>query len=387
MVLNAKEKLEIMEEYMSVSWEEIDHFLGKNLSLSLANKIDTRGNWGLDWAESKYPLFEKFGNKLKLIKEVENTMSDKDIACSYRKLVMDSFSSNENITDILGKYFFDVELSDLQKNILSRDYVIDGKKISKGMKVSKSLKFFIENKGELNQVQIAFSRFKEELEAKGSLEISIDPMDILCMSVNETRSWNSCHNIFSGMYGAGPISYIVDSASAIAQIVDKRSENNVPEKVWRRMLIFDTNLDTVMMSRHYPSHNKNNANAVKDLLLSMSDNAAYGFVDAAMGNKISEDCEAHYCDLTRGANGSKIPMIVFDRDKYGITGKNADERTLRDPYDEGAFSNVRYFVGPEEPEVLSATGYYVGGDLDSFDAIDGADWDPYRDDDDDDYWD
>lgn len=387
-MLTTKEKLELMEKEMSVSWDEIDSFLENSSDNINSSEIDTRNYWGYEWAQSKYPIFERFGNKLKLSKEVENTMSPSDISDTFKEIIMQD--GTDNIKDKMGKIFFEVDLEDLQNNKLSKDYIVDGKELPKGMKVSKTIKFFLEG-AELHTAQTLFSRFKECLEAKGKLELSIDPMDIICMSVNETRDWSSCHNIINGMYGAGAISYLLDGSTAIAQIITGRGSNHTPEKLWRRMVYFNKDLDIALLSRHYPSANKNNTNTLRELLTEEFGDIAYGMIEKSkVYSYINEENDAHYNDITRGGM-SKVAMVVLDKEKYHINPehKDASEEIMRTPYENSAFDGCQFNIGYDCDSVPSASGYYISGEVEPGDTIDGrCHYDhTYDEDYDDDYYD
>ena len=214
MVLSAKEKLEIMEKEMRVSWSQIDDFIQSELG----DFPDTRSNYGFIWAENKYPLFKLFGNKLCLTSEVENTLSDSDIAHAYREKVLAEIKESLSLRSNLVAAFFLNQFSgeELRSNRVAANTEFSGKKILKGMKITKALKLFISDKVELDIIQTAFSRFIQELEAKGTLDISIDFFDILCMSVNDRKKWRSCHNFIDGEYGGGAFSYALDSSSFVS---------------------------------------------------------------------------------------------------------------------------------------------------------------------------
>lgn len=334
MVLSAKEKLEIMEKEMRVSWSQIDDFIQSELG----DFPDTRSNYGLIWAENKYPLFKLFGNKLRLTSEVENTLSDSDITHAYIEKVLAEIKESLSLRSNLVAAFFLNQFSgeELRLNRVAANTEFSGKKILKGMKITKALKLFISDKEELDTIQTAFSRFIQELEAKGTLDVSIDFFDILCMSVNDRKKWRSCHNFIDGEYGGGAFSYALDSSSAIAQIYTSYSERGVADKIWRQMVWFDTELTGAVLSRQYPGVNSNNRKATQSLIMKClgGELPVAGFVSVGtISQRMSDIGDYHYNDITRGAV-EKAMVIAFD-------GSNFSEKSGRDLM-RNAFINDEY---------------------------------------------
>lgn len=334
MVLSAEEKLEIMEKEMRVSWSQIDAFIQDQLG----DYPDTRTNYGLIWAENKYELFKLFGNKLRLTSEVENTLSDSDIIHAYEEKVLEEIKDSLSVRSNLVAAFFLNQFSaeELRQNRVVANTEFSGKKILKGMKITKALKLFISDKVELDIVQTAFSRFIQELEAKGHLDVSIDFFDILCMSVNDRKKWRSCHNFIDGEYGGGAFSYALDSSSAIAQIYTSYSESGVADKIWRQMVWFDEDLTGAILSRQYPGVNSNNRKATQSLIMEQlgQELPVAGFVSAGTIEQRTWDVgDYHYNDITKGAM-EKVMVIAFD-------GSNFSEKSGRDVM-RNAFVNDEY---------------------------------------------
>lgn len=395
------EWLEEMTEAMSVKWDDINVILSTYGDIEL-NRLDTKDAWGYEWARNKYPLYKKFGNKLKITKEIENKIGQSEVLENFRETVIEelvrlsdklSLEESEN----LFKYLKDLSVDELRSNRLDETVTISSNiKISKGAKISKSLKLLISDKEVLDKIQIAMSRFNESLLVRGTLEVSIDPIDILMMSQNATRDWKSCHNIFDGCYGAGAISYILDGASAIAQVVlsHKNKDENltsslIPDKVWRRMLMFNTDLDVAYISRSYPSPNKNNTDTLIELLGNTLSNGNYkhAFVDEDFASHTIENLnDCHYNDITAQAL-SKVYTIVFDPDKYKVTGENKQQETLRS-LEGSTLSDLQFQIGgngdvPSPHKEIYR--FYINGDIGEGGVFYESDYDDY--DDYDDYWD
>lgn len=383
------EKLELMEKEMSVSWDRLD-----KLFLDLSGFVcNTRRVYGEDWAKAKYEIFVKFGNKLKLTREVENTVSLLDAGESL-SLLLSNLEKKILPTSLLRLKMFltSISVEEVMLNTISEDIVVLGEKVTKGSKFSRSLKRVISNKDDLNTIQIELSKYNEGLIARGKLEMSIDPIDILMMSVNSTRSWRSCHDIFTGEYAGGPISYLLDSSSFISQIVlpsgkpvDEEREP-IPDKIWRRMGMFSSDLKAIMLSRSYPSANKNNTATLYSLIeenFGGTENVAYGLIDQQSAYELIEDCEGpEYNDILH-SGVSLVPFISLDKNGHGITLENKKEDTIRKPLEEGLI-DVLFEVGVSN--VYSPTGsWIIYGSTDS-----GAFEEDYYDDDEDydyDYYD
>lgn len=102
--------------------------------------------------------------------------------------------------------------------------------------------------------------------------LSINPLDIL-MSSAGTTSWTSCHNIFSGCFKTGPVSYMVDSSSVIAYAYSRRSDyldgaveiNDVPVKKWRQMVYLDLSTGTAAFSKEYPNNKPNFTRTIEEI--------------------------------------------------------------------------------------------------------------------------
>jgi len=381
-----EEKKALMEEQMSKSWAEIDAIFMKHSG----HRTFTEKVYADDWVSAKWPLFELFGQKLKLTKTVENTLNNEEVRNSLISVVVRPLErmseANERDLTALKVLFSNLTLDEFKTNRISENKAVLGEKLQKGSKLSKSLKLFIKDKKYLEKAQILFSQTNEAMLARGELQASIDPIDIIMMSKNETRDWNSCHNIFEGCYGAGPLSYLLDSSTFIAQIVFGK-QKDIPDKIWRRMCMIDTTMSSILVSKSYPSSNSNNTNALKDLFIETfgEENVATGLIDREdIEGQVEDMGDIHYNDITHQAM-SKVPMIVLNKQKYKIDAKNDTETTLRNPLKEGAFSDLEFLVGVKE--LTSPTM-----DFNIYDSIeDGGvfsdDCDGYDDEDDDDDWD
>lgn len=82
--------------------------------------------------------------------------------------------------------------------------------------------------------------------------ISLNPLDYLTMS--NGVNWVSCHNIRSGSYMGGTLSYMLDAVSIITFVVEKiDGDIHKTPKVYRQMYHYEKNL--FIQSRLYPKEN------------------------------------------------------------------------------------------------------------------------------------
>lgn len=350
--MKTSEKLALMEEAMSVSWKEIDDLF----SGSTGYRTYSRDAWAMKWAEAKFPIFQKLGNKLKISREVESGISDSDVRESFEIYVSRTIEKYESISErdkaATSLFFSTISTEEIKGNRFTENKVFMGDKINSGAKISRYLKKVILDKELLDKVQVGLSRFNESLQVRGVLELSIDPIDILSMSLNRTRRWTSCHDIFSGCYGAGPISYLLDESTFISQILlpskqESRYEyqNIIPDKIWRRMGMFSEDLDLILLSRSYPSSNKSNTETFYSMLEdTFGDDVKYGLVDGRQASSLIRDrSRIHYNDITEGAL-SKVPVISLNAKEHGITEENMKENTIRPLFERLIENRERAFV-------------------------------------------
>ena len=130
------------------------------------------------------------------------------------------------------------------ENKTKQDFIYNGKKIPKGMKILKALKYFDLPKNAMNDIQSKASQLIQANSITGSLCFSVHPLDYLSISEN-TYNWASCHSL-DGDYRAGNLSYMLDSSTIVCYL---RGANNVKlplfpddvpwnSKKWRVLLFF-----------------------------------------------------------------------------------------------------------------------------------------------------
>lgn len=186
---------------------------------------------------------------------------------------------------------------EILNNSLSRDYFIPPyaaqNLFQEGTKVTKHFQAFLRS-GHLEIPDCFFNiRSEEDKELvieyimtiisqvmscikrpKGFLVLSINPIDMLLSSAHTSGKWRSCHNIVNGEWRTGPLSYMLDSVSAVAYTYYESGDfvcdekiviKDYPKKLWRQMVFFDKDNMSAVMSREYPSAIPSYAYLTRDL--------------------------------------------------------------------------------------------------------------------------
>lgn len=98
----------------------------------------------------------------------------------------------------------------------------------------------------------SYADIVSEAQRKLNFVISVNPLDYLTMS--HGVNWKSCHNITSGGWKGGCLSYMLDSTSIITYVLTEMN-NPIHEqpKVYRQMFHYDNGL--FMQNRLYPQGN------------------------------------------------------------------------------------------------------------------------------------
>lgn len=181
------------------------------------------------------------------------------------------FAINEDgKKEILSNFINDVEFL-TRRNVALLDFLIaqkdaiwDNKIITRygdavsGMKISRALKFFIEDKDTLNSVQSKLSELLQKTTFKGKVTLSVHPLDFLSISEN-AHNWRSCHAL-DGDYRSGNLNYMADKNTIICYISSKEDRvlpnfpADVPwnSKKWRVLLHVSEAMDLMFLSKQYP---------------------------------------------------------------------------------------------------------------------------------------
>lgn len=155
--------------------------------------------------------------------------------------------------------FLRENLAEFFENRLVKNYPC--LKIGKGSKLSKSFKYFIKDTDECRIVQDFYSQYVQGAKLTGYLFLSVDPVDFLTLSENNSN-WRSCHAL-DGDYRSGNLSYMVDKTTFIAYLAPNKLVHlkNLPsylscrDKKWRMLLHTNEFESIIYFNREYPFSN------------------------------------------------------------------------------------------------------------------------------------
>jgi len=252
----------------------------------------------LKWAEAKHDIYLMFGRSLSIEKEVSLPMGESEMLAQI----------NENIYMKFPKYYY------LVKNFIADEFLEN-----KVMGTRGELKRFFPQYtvgGKLSGMFHDLCKDKELDDAlatiltnrliQSTVSISINPFDIFTMSINNS-GWQSCHELGTGQYGMAPLSYLLDSSTAIAFKYNKKAEfptytyNNVEvkwnSKSWRQCVYIDPNSASAIFSRQYPSRSDQIISAVRELYEETASNYLH----------LKNDWHVYHRDGNGYNKGSNIP--------------------------------------------------------------------------------
>jgi len=218
------------------------------------------------WYEAKKPYIDLFGGETSVLLqsnvEIELTQEDLDrMFDSFIGYLEDNdlnYCFNETIQISISKFLFDNREGFFQNRVV-KDYPT--LKICKGAKLLKCFKFFIKDFDTCRKAQDIASRYIQDIKITGNLYLSVDPLDFLTISENNSN-WRSCHSL-DGDFRMGNLNYMIDDTTLIAFLANEKKEqlkcmpagllwNN---KKWR-MLVHTNNWESIIYyNRQYPFSN------------------------------------------------------------------------------------------------------------------------------------
>ena len=365
---------EQMEAQMTMTWGQLDDFFSHFQS----GTPDTAGAWSREWAINKQHIFEAWGNKLRIEKDVELSVSENDVQREMNSLInrlIDKANDTDSVIRSSTIQAVAVILScagfeDIIENKLSKELKLFNQRFGKGMKLSKALGRVCGSDKERDIVQTEYSMSAQTFKASGKVVMSIDPFDILTMSWSPDNAWRSCHNIIDGEFRAGAVSYVLDPTTFISYVYKTKATHKytngieVPNKSWRVMGYMSEN-HFIALSTHYPSTNKSNRVTLVDLLAETVGDGTFegGMIheETCYGKEMFENYGGmHYNDITEGRI-SKFYMID-PLCRIGQTGNDFEEG-INDFIDNT--QSIRFNVG-----VPSVTSVLNDGDIEDADRID-----------------
>ena len=125
-----------------------------------------------------------------------------------------------------------------------------------GMKTSRAFNKVCNTYGidllpDYNKLFAKYADMVSDLKRKMKFFISVNPLDYLTMSFGV--SWQSCHNLRSGGWRGGTVSYMLDSTSFITFVHNEIPTNCEEGKIYREMFHYSNG--NLIQSRIYPSSN------------------------------------------------------------------------------------------------------------------------------------
>ena len=285
------------------------------------------------WAINKSHIYKALGNNLKItdVKKVE--LSDSMIR-EKRKELKGEFPQYEQFIDNLTSKHIK------HNSITSPCGFLKEVGAKEGMKITKLAHQLYERE----EFDIALSKLTQEKECDRYFHVSIDPLDILMMSINNS-DWSSCHHFDHGDWNVGCLVYMYDNCSLIAYAsssdepkkikVDDKMEIKAINKCWRQMLGFDENTLGQFYGRQYPNESSVYASSVRSLFASRVCDT-YGCENKWIRSTAndshmiaSELEELYYNDVSRGAtdHGKVLRLKEFSSEipKFHIGHNDSDK--------------------------------------------------------------
>ena len=210
------------------------------------------------WYEAKKEFIDLFGGECTYTypEKVSFEIDEKTKRIEVDEFIVEVESHWNN--DRLADFIYDMKDS-FYSNTVSKDYVIDNETIiTKGTKLIKAFKYFVENAHDLKEIQDAASRIIQKDKVEGYLTLSVHPLDYLSASEN-AHNWRSCHAL-DGDYRAGNLNYMVDDSTIICYLSSGKEEKlpSFPEDVrwnskkWRVWLFLSNDREMMFAGRQYP---------------------------------------------------------------------------------------------------------------------------------------
>ena len=268
--------LEIEKEMLSqVDVEGLEQLILHLSHLNADLRIDIREHLN-NWAKNKSHLYLAFGKKLKLEKEIELDFSGNS---NYVKSLISKFY--QEITQAKVKRFLkSCSNAEVVMNCLNRNVSFENVKFRAGDKISKCIGKILDlydiTPAEKDSVLIKFSMLIQGVKAKGSAVLSIDPVDYITMSENNSN-WESCHSM-SGCFRTGPFAYLQDSSTTISYVKPKDDciftygdgkTLTYSNKNWRQIVLFSKELKYATQLRQYPYTSQANQSTVASIVMNI----------------------------------------------------------------------------------------------------------------------
>lgn len=255
---DGEKKKEIMEKMISmVNIDDMANafkWSAETNSNAYSTNIDfkaTAESYLREWALRKYEFFLMLGERLSVSIPLEHKLDEKMIMYQWRRTA-------DRYEDNLRRDMMAFSFAEISSNSCSKDNPLNGKDkyFAVGLKVSK----FFSRKYNSTNLDLSISKIMQNNNQKGSMYLSIDPLDYLTMSVNH-NDWHSCQRINCGGWGNAAYSMMRDDVTMVAYICNDKvykygnedSRFSMNSKRWRQLVILNKNNCSIAFNRDYPN--------------------------------------------------------------------------------------------------------------------------------------
>lgn len=232
-----------------------------------------------DWFEAKSKLSDDYLDG-RLIKEFGKVSIG--LTAEEKKKKVERFIADlEDDTYLLEKInyysiidiqkFLSSNIDSFYENVCLKDYITENVTIKNGSKISKALKYFVDDHDALRYLQDSISELIQQTKLTGTLCLSVHPLDYLSISEN-AYNWRSCHALDGG-HRAGNISYMLDQCTCVCYIKGDEDTKlphfpkSVPwnNKKWRVLLYLSPNRELIFAGRQYPLTSTEALNLIRNI--------------------------------------------------------------------------------------------------------------------------
>lgn len=279
------------------------------------------------WRDAKsLNLYKLFGNELILSKKIDYQKSVIELADEYRKIYWENNSPLAKFHDSLNTVLYDKVANDpnnqgtfwLIRNLLDFNVIVSNEykgndieynipntntklKLVKGGKIIKFLRKFSEIHGikEFPEFAIAHSQILNQKKLKGTLHLSIHPLDYATMSDNN-NNWTSCMSWREyGCYRQGTVEMLNSPNTIVAYLSSDSECYNINglswnSKKWRELFVITP--EVIAGCLGYPYYNSSLEIEVLDWLKELAyKNLGWQYEDkiSKFNNSYSFDSETH----------------------------------------------------------------------------------------------
>lgn len=241
-----------------------------------------------DWAFAKKDLYLAMGRSLSVKKKVKVNKTESEM-----EVLIDELSNQFPLYGICVSQFQLKDIINNQITYVPKVYQKYSDGYTKGMKLSKFMSKIMDSA----EFDIELSKIMQNREIDATIEVSIDPIDFMTMSIHQHK-WSSCYDIRMGCYSNCAFSIMCDKGSVICfkhnekeydyKIKTKGSE--IFEYKWnskqsRNVAFFDKKLNETFVFSAQGSPDESYYGALNGILSSISVN--YFGVEADVKKNIS----------------------------------------------------------------------------------------------------